>query len=41
MTLKRTLWVEGIATRDLLDLAEKGIFVRAGGGRSTHYQINL
>jgi len=29
------------ATRDLQELAEKGIFVPAGGGRSTHYKINL
>ena len=29
------------ATRDLQDLAEKGILVRAGAGRSTHYQIDL
>jgi Fic family protein len=29
------------ATRDLQDLAEKGIFVPTGGGRSTHYRINL
>ena len=29
------------ATRDLQELADKGIFVPAGGGRSTHYQIKL
>ncbi|MDH5625574.1 MAG: Fic family protein [Nitrospira sp.] len=29
------------ATRDLQDLAEKGIFVPAGGGRSRRYQISL
>ncbi|WP_413934247.1 Fic family protein [Nitrospira sp. BLG_1] len=29
------------ATRDLQDLAEKGIFVPTGGGRSTHYRIDL
>ncbi|UVT15290.1 MAG: Fic family protein [Nitrospira sp.] len=29
------------ATRDLQDLAEKGIFAPAGGGRSTRYQISL
>ncbi len=29
------------ATRDLQDLAEKHILVPTGGGRSTHYQINL
>lgn len=29
------------ATRDLQDLAAKGIFILTGGGRSTHYTINL
>jgi Fic family protein len=29
------------ATRDLQDLTEKGIVVRTGGGRSTHYRIGL
>ncbi len=29
------------ATRDLQDLAEKNILVPTGGGRSTHYKINL
>ena len=29
------------ATRDLQDLADKGIVVPAGGGRSIHYKINL
>ena len=29
------------ATRDLQDLADKGIFVPTGGGRSTHYTIKL
>ncbi len=29
------------ATRDLQDLAEKGILVPTGGGRSTHYRIDL
>jgi Fic family protein len=29
------------ATRDLQDLVEKGIFISAGGGRSTRYRINL
>jgi len=29
------------ATRDMQDLAEKGIFIPIGGGRSTHYQIKL
>lgn len=29
------------ATRDMQDLVEKDIFIPAGGGRSTNYQINL
>ena len=29
------------ATRDLQDLVKQDIFIPAGGGRSTHYQINL
>lgn len=29
------------ATRDLQDLVAKEVFIPAGGGRSTHYQINL
>ncbi|MGE5251333.1 MAG: hypothetical protein ACM3QS_14090 [Bacteroidota bacterium] len=29
------------ATRDLQGLADKGIFIPIGGGRSTHYRINL
>lgn len=29
------------ATRDLQDLVSKGVFIPAGGGRSTHYQIKL
>lgn len=29
------------ATRDLQDLAEKGIFVPVGGGRSTRYELNI
>lgn len=29
------------ATRDLQDIAEKGIFVPTGGGRSTNYRVNL
>jgi Fic family protein len=29
------------ATRDLQDLAEKGALVSQGGGRSTHYLVNL
>jgi Fic family protein len=32
---------QATATRDLQDLAEKGIFAPTGGGRSTHYQIRL
>ena len=29
------------ATRDLQDLADKGVFTPSGGGRSTHYTISL
>ncbi len=29
------------ATRDLQDLADKGVFVSSGGGRSTRYEVNL
>ena len=29
------------ATRDLQDLARRGIFVAVGGGRSTRYEIDL
>ena len=29
------------ATRDLQDLTEKHIFIPTGGGRNTHYRINL
>jgi Fic family protein len=29
------------ATRNLLELVEKGIFTPTGGGRSTRYQISL
>ncbi len=29
------------ATRDLQNLAEKNILIPTGGGRSTHYKINL
>lgn len=29
------------ATRDLQDLADKGVFTLSGGGRSTHYTIKL
>ncbi len=29
------------ATRDLQDLVAKEVFIPAGGGRSTHYQVNL
>ncbi|MEQ1845271.1 MAG: hypothetical protein ABL983_06795 [Nitrospira sp.] len=41
MALKRKSRVEGTATRDLQDLADKGIVVPAGGGRSIHDKINL
>ncbi|WP_262897800.1 hypothetical protein [Gelidibacter pelagius] len=29
------------ATRDLQDLVGKGIFIAAGGGRSTRYELSL
>ena len=29
------------ATRDLQDLVDKGIFIPAGAGRSTRYEINV
>ena len=29
------------ATRDLQDLAEQGVLVPSGGGRSTRYKVNL
>ena len=29
------------ATLDLQDLADKDVFVPTGGGRSTHYKVNL
>jgi len=29
------------ATRDLQDLVQKNIFIPTGGGRSTHYKVNL
>ena len=32
---------KGTATRDLQDLADKGIVVPAVGGRSIHYKVNL
>ncbi|MDH4086183.1 MAG: DeoR family transcriptional regulator [Nitrospira sp.] len=45
MSAKKYMTITGAskatATRDLQDLAEKGILVRAGAGRSTHYQIDL
>ncbi|MDP1946487.1 MAG: hypothetical protein Q8L77_03215 [Nitrospirota bacterium] len=41
MALKRKSRVEGTATCDLQDLADKGVLVPAGGGRSIHYKINL
>jgi len=41
MALKRKSRVEWSATRNLQDLADKGIVVSAGGGRSIHYKINL
>ncbi|MDK2742618.1 MAG: hypothetical protein H8K03_08010 [Nitrospira sp.] len=45
MSAKKYLALAGAskatATRDLQDLAEKGIFAPVGGGRSTRYQISL
>jgi Fic family protein len=45
MSAKKYMVITGAskatATRDLQDLAEKGIFVPTGGGRSTHYQVKL
>lgn len=41
MALKRKSWVEGTATRDLQDLSDKGGLVSTGGGRSTHYKVDL
>lgn len=45
MSAKKYMTITGAskatATRDLQDLAEKNILVPTGGGRSTHYQINL
>jgi len=29
------------ATRDMQELVKKGIFKPFGGGRSTHYEVNL
>ena len=45
MSAKKYMTITGAskstATRDLQDLAEKNILVPTGGGRSTHYRINL
>lgn len=45
MSAKKYMTITGAskatATRDLQDLAEKGIFAPIGGGRSTQYKINL
>lgn len=45
MSAKKYMVITGAskatATRDLQDLADKGIVVPAGGGRSIHYKINL
>jgi Fic family protein len=45
MSAKKYITITGAskatATRDLQDLADKGIVVPAGGGRSIHYKINL
>lgn len=45
MSAKKYMTITGAskatATRDLQELAEKGIFTPIGGGRSTQYKINL
>ncbi len=45
MSAKKYMTITGAskatATRDLQDLAEKHVLVATGGGRSTHYRINL
>ncbi len=45
MSAKKYMAITGAskatATRDLQDLADKGVFVPTGGGRSTHYKVNL
>ena len=45
MSAKKYMTITGAskatATRDLQDLADKGVFVPTGGGRSTHYKVNL
>ncbi|MGQ0555219.1 MAG: hypothetical protein ACT4PN_04650 [Nitrospiraceae bacterium] len=45
MSAKKYMTITGAskatATRDLQDLAEKHVLVTTGGGRSTHYRINL
>lgn len=45
MSAKKYILITGVskatATRDLQDLADKGVFVLTGGGRSTHYTIKL
>jgi Fic family protein len=45
MSAKKYMSITGTskatATRDLQDLAEKEVFAPTGGGRSTHYKVNL
>ncbi len=45
MSAKKYMVITGAskatATRDLQDLADKGVFIPTGGGRSTHYKVNL
>lgn len=45
MSAKKYMAITGTskatATRNMQDLAEKGIFVPTGGWRNTHYQIKL
>lgn len=45
MSAKKYMSITGAskstATRDLQDLADKGVLAPTGGGRSTHYSIKL
>ena len=45
MSAKKYMSITGTskatATRDLQDLADKGVFATNGGGRSTHYKVKL
>lgn len=45
MSAKKYMSIAGAskatATRDLQDLAEQGVLISSGGGRSTRYKVNL